>query len=61
MNALEVIREKKFKGEPLTAIEQVILDACYSAFPSSEWMLVIEQAANELAHMTERIKEHLPK
>lgn len=61
MSALELLREKKHNQEPLTAIEKVILDEWYNAPPTHEWMLIIEQAANELAHMQERIKEHLPK
>lgn len=57
MTALKAIREKKLNSLPLTAIEQVILDAFYTDRTNP----LTEQAANELVHLYERIKEHLPK
>ena len=57
MTSLEVLRQKKTNREPLTAIEQVILDAFYRGGMN----MLAEQAANELAHLYERIQEHLPR
>ncbi len=51
VNALELLREKKRKQLPLTAIEAVILDAYYTGGTS----ILVEQAANELQHMQERL------
>lgn len=56
MSALEAIRQKKLNREPLTAIEQVILDAWYNAPVKSEWTLIAEQAANKLAELETKIE-----
>lgn len=58
MTALDLLREKKRKQLPLTALEQVILDAFYSAEAGRpELTERAIQAANELAHMQERIED----
>lgn len=65
MTALEALREKKHFKFALTAIEQVILDLYYQyrevdTDEARTQVALAETAANELAHMNERIKEHLP-
>jgi hypothetical protein len=57
MNALEALFAKQESGAELTALEQVILDTFYRGGTA----LLAWVAANELAHMQERIKEHLPR
>lgn len=62
---LDIIREKKRIGgrEALTALEMIVWNEYWRGKEndSGEQIALAETAANELAHMTERIKEHLPK
>jgi len=60
MTALQVLRTKKFNREPLTAAEEIILDAWYTAKDSlSEFrMAKAEMAANELADLGDRILKY---
>ena len=61
MTALEALRAKKRSGAELTAIEQVILDAFYKSVIDPDQIELANQAANELADMIERLKEHYPR
>ena len=57
MTALQLLREKKRQQLPLTAAQEIILDAWYQArdAKNDERMARAEIAANELADMEERI------
>lgn len=62
---LDIIREKKRTGgaDKLTALEMCIWEAYYKGKEDGDprQIQLAETAANELQHMQERIKEHLPK
>lgn len=61
--AIAELRKMKFNSQPRTAAQEIILNEWYQARDShnDERMERAEIAANEIAHMNERIKERLPK